>query len=165
MLQTAQTYTDVSGSQIQARGGANGGNGGRILIYAASKSVQSFLDVSAPHGSTGNKYYYTPFNNLTLTAGTLAPFAGFSSILLQASGNITLPAGEVDLRRWQRPTDAGSGRKYHFSQTTLRSVDANDWSVTLDAGYNFTKNSVVSTVGTSSSSTAGNIYLERRSDR
>ena len=38
-------------------------------------------------------------------------------------------------------------------------VDANDWSVTLDAGYNFTTESVVSTVGTSSSSTAGNIYL------
>ncbi|MGB7745701.1 MAG: filamentous hemagglutinin N-terminal domain-containing protein, partial [Verrucomicrobiia bacterium] len=164
MLQTAQTYTDApgsangSGSQIQARGGANGGNGGRILIYAASKSVQSFLDVSAPHGSTGNKYYYTPFNNLTLTAGTLAPFAGFSSILLQASGNITLPAGEVDLGAGSGQLTLEAAKNITF-QDGSSIVDANDWSVTLDAGYNFTKNSVVSTVGTSSRSTAGNIYL------
>jgi filamentous hemagglutinin family protein len=164
MLQTAQTYTDApgsangSGSQIQARGGANGGNGGRILIYAASKSVQSFLDVSAPHGSTGNKYYYTPFNNLTLTASTLAPFAGFSSILLQASGNITLPAGEVDLGAGSGQLTLEAAKNITF-QDGSSIVDANDWSVTLNAGYNFTKNSVVSTVGTSSSSTAGNIFL------
>ena len=164
MLQTAQTYTDApgsangSGSQIQARGGANGGNGGRILIYAASKSVQSFLDVSAPHGSTGNKYYYTPFNNLTLTAGTLAPFAGFSSILLQASGNITLPAGEVDLGAGSGQLTLEAAKNITF-QDGSSIVDANDWSVTLDAGYNFTKQTVVSTFGTSSSSTAGNIFL------
>ncbi|MFZ0826129.1 MAG: filamentous hemagglutinin N-terminal domain-containing protein, partial [Verrucomicrobiia bacterium] len=47
MLQTAQTFSDVSGSQVAARGGANGGAGGRILIYAAPPSVKSVLDVSA----------------------------------------------------------------------------------------------------------------------
>ncbi|MGA2786986.1 MAG: filamentous hemagglutinin N-terminal domain-containing protein [Verrucomicrobiota bacterium] len=158
MLQTAQTFSDVAGSQVSADGGANGGNGGRILIYAAQSSVYSSLYVSAPAGSIGNVYYYTPFKNLTLTASTLAPFAGFSSILLQASGNITLPAGEVDLGAGSGQLTLEAGKNIIF-QDGSSIVDANDWSVTLDAGYNFTTESVVSTVGTSSSSTAGNIYL------
>ena len=36
MLQTAGTYSDTAGSRVEFKGGANGGNGGRVLIYAAS---------------------------------------------------------------------------------------------------------------------------------
>jgi hypothetical protein len=82
-------------------------------------------------------------------------FSGFSQILLQASGNITLTASTT----WNLSASTGNSS----GQLTLESggniifgsgskiTDANDWSVTLEAGYNFANQAVQSGVG--------NIYL------
>ena len=163
MVQTAQTFSDVSGSQIEARGGANGGAGGRILVYAAPTSVNSTLDVSAQAGSAaGSLYYYPRVDHLTLTASSLAPFAGFSHILFQANYDITIAAGAtLNL--------SGTAGSRISGQLTLEAgdsldtdgniifgagskiTDANNWSVTLAAGYNFASHAVQSGIG--------NIYL------
>ncbi|MFZ0828466.1 MAG: hypothetical protein WAO02_13685, partial [Verrucomicrobiia bacterium] len=143
---------DVSGSQVAARGGANGGAGGRILIYAAPPSVKSVLDVSAQAGSTaGSLYYFPRVDFLTLTASSLAPFSGFSSILFQANHNITLAPGEtLDLGAGTGRLTLEAGGDITFGNGS-QITDANDWSATLEAGYNFANNTVQSGVG--------NIYL------
>ena len=111
-------------------GGANGGNGGRILTYAASLSVNSHLDVSAPAGSAGNEYYY-PFltKTLTLTASKLAPFAGFSSILFDV-GDITIAAGTIDLGVGSGLLTLEAGGDITFANGS-KITDANNWSVNL----------------------------------
>ena len=142
MLQTAQTFSDVSGSQIEARGGANGGDGGRILIYAASANSQ--LDVSAQSGSAAGSLYYYPLvnGNLTLAANSLAPFSGFSSILFQASGNINIASYEtLDLGAGSGLLTLEAGGDITF-KTYSQITDANNWAVTLAAGYDFAGNSV-----------------------
>ena len=58
MLQTAQTFSDVSGSQIEFHGGANGGNDGKVLIYAAKNSANSQLNVSPGQFRRRSIYYY-----------------------------------------------------------------------------------------------------------
>jgi filamentous hemagglutinin family protein len=164
MLQTAQTFSDDPGSQVEFRGGANGGNGGKVLIYAAQSSVNSQLDGSAQAGFTGgNEYFYPQVDNLTLTANSLAPFAGFSSILFQASGDATKGSGNITLAAGAAlDLGVGSGQltlvasgNIIFSSTTSAGsasiTDPNNWSVTLDAGYNY----VNSTINPST----GNIYL------
>jgi hypothetical protein len=166
MLQTAQTFSDVSGSQIETHGGANGGDGGRILIYAASSSVNSQLDVSAlaAGSANGSIYYYPPVNgNLTLTADSLAPFSGFSSILFQASGSINIASFET------LNLSVGTGSRTS-GQLTLETggdivlkngsqiTDANDWAVTLEAGYDFANSSV--TYGNNSITLNGNSSIQ-----
>ena len=158
MLQTPQTFSDILGSQIQFRGGANGGNGGRVLVYAASASVKSQLDGTAKTGFTaGSKFYYSraDTSDLTLTASSLAPFAGFSSILFQRSGNIILDAAStLDLGAGTGQLTLAASGDITFKSTTTSSAkifDAGNWSVTLDAGYNFANNTVK--FGT------GNIFL------
>jgi len=153
MVQTAQTFSDVSGSQIEARGGLNGGAGGRILIYAAQSFINSTLDVSAQADSAaGSRFFYPRVDgDLTLTAGSLAPFAGFSHILFQASGGITFaPNTAWDL-------GAGSGLLILEASGDItfgngsNITDADNWSVTLEAGYSFANRAIQSGVG--------NIYL------
>lgn len=163
MVQTAQTFSDVSGSQIEARGGANGGAGGRILIYAAQSSVNSQFDVSAQAGSAaGSLYYYPRVDHLTLTASSLAPFAGFSHILFQANDDITIAAGAMldlsggagSLTSGQLTLEAGDSLSTDGNiifGAGSKITDANSWSVTLAAGYNFASHAVQSGIG--------NIYL------
>jgi hypothetical protein len=163
MVQTAQTFSDVSGSLIEALGGANGGDGGRILVYAAPGSFNSQLDVSAQAGSAaGGKYFYPRVDTLTLTAASLAPFAGFSHILFQANDDITIAAGAT-LNLSGTAGSRTSGQLTLAAGDSLskdgniifgagsKITDANDWSVTLEAGYNFANQAVQSGVG--------NIYL------
>jgi hypothetical protein len=163
MVQTAQTFSDVSGSQIEARGGANGGAGGRILVYAAPTSVNSTLDVSAQVGSAaGSLYYFPRVDHLTLTAASLAPFAGFSHILFQANDDITIAAGATlnlsgtagSRTSGQLTLEAGDSLNTDGNiifGAGSKITDANDWSVTLAAGYNFASQAVQYGVG--------NIYL------
>ena len=165
MVQSAQTFSDVSGSQIEARGGANGGDGGRLLLYTdtAQTSVNSQLDVSAANGSSGNIYYFPLVDYLTLTASSLAPFAGFSHILFQANDDITIAAGETlnlsgstgSRISGQLTLDAGGNIIFDYDSSgqgkSGKITDANDWSVNLQAGYDFASQTV--------ESGAGSIYL------
>ena len=168
MLQTAQTFSDDPDSQIQARGGANGGDGGKVLIYAASANSQ--LDVSAQAGSAaGSIYYYPRVDDLTLNASSLAPFAGFSHVLFQAGGKITIN------NIWDLSASTGTGDGQLIMEASgnialnngSQITDANNWGVTLEAGYDFASHSVdagsVSSItlnGNSSIQTAaGNLSL------
>ena len=78
MLQTAGTYSDAAGSRVEFKGGANGGDGGRVLIYAAS--VRSQIHPGwhrAIRLHRRQRIFYPRAANLTLTGSSLAPFAGF----------------------------------------------------------------------------------------
>jgi hypothetical protein len=161
MVQTAQTFSDDPASQIEARGGANGGDGGRILIYAASSSVNSKLDVSAPNGSSGSIFYYPQTdNNLTLTASSLAPFAGFSQILFQTGGKITIN----NIWDLSASTGIGDGQLILEAAGNIalnngsQITDANNWGVTLEAGYDFASHSV--TAGSGSITLNGNSSIQ-----
>ena len=149
MLQTAGTYADTAGSRVEFKGGANGGDGGRALVYAAQLSVKSTLVATAQSGyAAGSKYFYPRAANLTLTAGSLAPFAGFQSILFQASGNLTLAAGST----WDLTANRGSILQLEAGgDLTLgngSSILAGDgWSVALAAGLNFSTGAVISGTG------------------
>jgi filamentous hemagglutinin family protein len=153
MLQTQQAFFDVAGSQIQFLG-ANGGANGRVLIYAAQSSVKSLLNGSAASSASGNIYYYTPVDNLTLTASSLVPFTGFSSILFQANKSLTISASaNLDLSTGTGiPLDGlltlQSGGDITFGNNS-QIFAANNWSVTLNAGY--ANNMIQSGIG--------NIYL------
>ena len=61
MLQTAQTFSDDSGSQIEARGGANGGERRQDIDLCAQNSAKFITRrVCAAAGSAvGSIYYYT----------------------------------------------------------------------------------------------------------
>jgi filamentous hemagglutinin family protein len=149
MLQTAGTYSDAAGSRVEFKGGANGGNGGRVLVYSASSAVKSTLVGTAQSGYTaGSKYYYPRAANLTLTASSLAPFAGFQSILFQASGNITLASGTT----WNLTANTGSILQLEAGgNLTLgngSSILAEDgWSVSLEAGLNFSTGAAIPGTG------------------
>jgi hypothetical protein len=168
MVQSAQTFSDVSGSQIEARGGANGGDGGRLLVYTdtTQSSVNSSLDVSAPNGSSGSIDYYPIVDgNLTLTADSLSPFAGFSQILFQASGNITFAPGttwslydSTGIAAGQLALEAGNNITFGNGSGIYGAVlnydgDGNpifhpdNWSMTLKAGFDFSSGMVQAGVG------------------
>lgn len=141
MMQTAGTYADTAGSQVQFNGGAKGGDGGRVLIYAAPSAVKSTLTGTAQPGfNAGSEYFYPRAASLTLDNNSLAPFAGFSSILFQASGNINLANGTA----WDLTADTGSllqleaGGSITFSGTA--GLQTGDGDITLFAGNNITIN-------------------------
>jgi hypothetical protein len=119
------------------------------------------MNAGAQNGFLGGEFFLDPVNIVlgTSTAnGAInvnSAFAGFSQILLQASGGITLNAGTT----WNLSSSTGVGS----GQLTLQAggditfgnnskiLDANNWSVTVDAGYDFNNNVIQSGVG--------NIYL------
>jgi filamentous hemagglutinin family protein len=161
-LQSGNNFSDKVGSQIDVSGGAQGGNGGSVEISAPDiLSLNSSMDAGAQSGWLGGTFFLDPVNLLlgTSTANGAvnvnSAFSSFSQILLQASGNITLNAGTT----WNLSTSTGNGS----GQLTLEAggditfgnnskiFDANSWSVTLGAGYNFGNNTIQSGVG--------NIYL------
>ncbi len=118
-----------------------------------SGGTSGTINGSGSGNGTLNVNVNTAFQNIT---------AG--QILLEASGNITLLADTI----WDLYASTGDKTSGNLTLEAAKNitfqdgssiVDANGWSVTLDAGYNFTTKTVVSTVGTSSSSTAGNIFL------
>jgi filamentous hemagglutinin family protein len=161
-LQSGNNFSDSAGSQISVAGGSQGGNGGSVEVSAPNiLSLNSSMDASAQSGWSGGIFFLDPVNIVlgTSTAnGAInvnSAFAGFSQILLQASGNITLNAGTT----WNLSSSTGessgqltldAGGDITFGNNS-KIFDANDWSVTLDAGYNFGNNTIQSGVG--------NIYL------
>ena len=161
-LKSENNFSDASGSEIVTTGGANGGNGGDVEISAPNiLSLNSTMNAGAQNGFAGGEFFLDPVNIIlgTSTAGGAinvnSAFAGFSQILLQASGSITLNAGTT----WNLSSSTGVGA----GQLTLEAggditfgnnskiLDANNWSVTLEAGYNLGSSTIQSDVG--------NIYL------
>jgi filamentous hemagglutinin family protein len=161
-LQSGNNFSDSTGSKISVTGGSQGGNGGNVEISAPNiQSLNSSLDASAQSGWSGGTFFLDP-TSITLGTSTAggainvnSAFVNFSQIILQASGNITLNQCVT----W----NLSSSTKQNSGQLTLEAggditfgnnskiTDANGWSVTLDAGYNFANNTINSGVG--------NIYL------
>jgi filamentous hemagglutinin family protein len=157
-LQSANNFSDSTGSQISVAGGSQGGNGGSVEVSAPNiLSLNSSMDASAQSGWSGGIFFLDPVNIVlgTSTAnGAInvnSAFAGFSQILLQASGSITLNAGKT----WNLSSSTGessgqltleAGGDITFGNNS-KIFDANNWSVTLDAGYNFGSSTIQSGVG------------------
>jgi filamentous hemagglutinin family protein len=161
-LQSGNSFSDSAGSQISATGGSQGGNGGSIEVSAPNiLSLNSSLNANAQSGWNAGTLLLDPASIIlgTSTAGGAidvnTAFTGFSSILLQASGDITLnPAltwnlsSSTGVSAGQLTLEAGGDIVFGNNSKLL---DANNWSVTLDAGYNFGNSTIQSGVG--------NIYL------
>jgi len=174
-LQSGNNFSDSVGSQITVTGGTQGGNGGSVEISAPNVlSLNSSMDASAQAGSTAGQLLLNS-QDITLQAsgangmngGTLdlnvnSAFANLavSQIILQAAYDITLAGGTS----WNLSGTIGAnyggvtsgqltleaGRNIIFGNGS-KITDANNWSVTLEAGYNFASQAVQSGVG--------NIYL------
>jgi filamentous hemagglutinin family protein len=167
VIKSAGTFSDSAGSQIAATGGGNGGNGGNVEISAPTMlSLNSRIDASAQAGWSEGWFSMDPQNivlgsfssgstsagtsgviNATASSGTVDVDVGTAfqkvdaSILLEASGNISLNTGIT----WSLSTSTGQTT----GQLTLEAggniilnnesaiTDPNNWSVTLEAGYNF----------------------------
>ena len=195
------TFSDSAGSPIAATGGSSGGNGGNIEVSAPNiSSLNSRIDASAQTGWSEGLFSLDPenivlgsFSSGSTSAGTSGVIDGTGSsgtidvdvasafanitagILLEASGTITLNTGTTwDLSgstgktSGQLTLEAGGSITLNTGSSI---VDANDWSITLEAGYNFASGSGVvpgtggaanniALLGTSSIKTAtGNISV------
>jgi trimeric autotransporter adhesin len=154
-LRSENKFSDEAGSEIYVVGGANGGNGGSVEICAENPGdIRSQLDGSAQAGFAGGKVLIDP-TDLTLNSSSLNPYSGFSDILFQASGSITLSPNTT----WNLSANTGNssgqlaleaGNDIIFG-SGAKITDANNWSVTLKAGFDF--------VGGAVQSGVGNIYL------
>jgi filamentous hemagglutinin family protein len=152
-LKSGKNFSDTAGSTISTAGGANGGNGGNVEISAPNvQSLNSTMTAPAAAGWTGGTFFLDPVNlvlGTTSGSGVInvnTAFAGFSSIQLQASGNITVADGTT----WDLSASTGqttgsltmqAGGNIIIGDGSLI-TDANHWSVSLAAGYNFINNSV-----------------------
>ncbi len=180
-LKSGNVFSDGAGSQIVTTGGAEGGNGGNIEISAPNiQSLNSTMDASAQSGFTAGEFYLDPMSiilgtsvpngtvdgsgtvayssapdtlNLNVNAGT--SFKNFSQIILQATGDITLNDGvtwnlsaSTGKTSGQMMLEAGGDIIFGDGASIF---DANNWSVTLNAGYDFNNNKV--------QPGAGSIYL------
>ncbi len=172
-IQAGNTFSDTAGSQVYVAGGANGGNGGNIEIAAPNLSLNSTMSASAQNGGTAGQLLLSPYDIILDTSGTdsagngtilvgnsltgsldlnvSSAFANFSQITLQATHNITLANGTIwDLSGTTGQTSGQltleAGNNILF-QDGSQIYDANNWAVTLKAGYNFINNTVQSGVG------------------
>jgi filamentous hemagglutinin family protein len=154
-LQSGNNFSDSAGSQISVAGGSQGGNGGSVEISAENLGdIHSQLDGSAQAGFIGGNVLIDP-TDLALNSSSLNPYSGFANILFSATGNITLAqntilnlSGSTGVGSGQLTLEAGGDITFGNNS---KITDANDWSVTLDAGYDFNNNVIQSGVG--------NIYL------
>ncbi len=161
-LKSGNNYSDAAGSSIITAGGANGGSGGNVEISAVNvQTLNSAMNATAQTGFSGGGFLLDPVNIIlgTSTAGGAinvnTAFAGFSSILLQATGNITFNnstawnlSGSTGQSAGQLTLEAGGNITFGNNS---KITDANGWSVSLAAGYNFGNNTI--------NPGAGNIFL------
>jgi trimeric autotransporter adhesin len=169
-IKSSGSFSDSSGSEISATGGAKGGNGGNIEVSAPNiLSLSSSINASAPPGWNEGQFSLDPENIVlgnfpsgstsagggiiaaTGSSGTVDVDVGTAfqninaSILLQASGNITINSGTTwDLSQstgkttGQLTLQAGGDIDFGTANQPAASItDENSWSVTLEAGYNF----------------------------
>jgi hypothetical protein len=158
VIQSGNNFSDSIGSQISVAGGSQGGNGGNLEVSAPSiLSLNSSMDASAQSGWDAGTFFLDPVN-ITLGISTAngainvnTAFAGFSSILLQASGNITLNSGTT----WNLSNSTGessgqltleAGGNITFGSNS-KILDAKDWSVTLEAGYDSSSGAIQPGIG------------------
>ena len=161
-LKSENTFSDDGGSTIVTTGGANGGNGGNVEISAVNvQSMNSAMNATAQTGFSGGEFLLDSVNIIlgTSTAGgainVKTAFAGFSAILLQATGNITFNtstawnlSGSTGQSAGQLTLEAGGNITFG---NNAKITDANGWSVSLAAGYNSGNNTINPGIG--------NIYL------
>jgi filamentous hemagglutinin family protein len=178
-LRSGNTFSDSVGSQVITTGGAQGGNGGNVEISAPNiLSLNSSMSAAANAGWLGGQLLLDPtsitlstsgagsagngtvgYNSgsgaLTLNVNSAFANMNFSQITLQATGDITLASGTVwNLSASTKETTGQlllqAGGDIVFGNNS-EILDANNWSVNLQAGVSFPGGSVQS--GT------GNIYL------
>lgn len=175
-VHSAGTFADTRTSEITVAGGANGGDGGFAEVSApVMSSIQSKVDGTAGPGGKGGRLLIDPTDIIlgnsgsgsvgsgtvgagdpptTLRLDVNSAFQGFSSITLQATGNITVAAGTL----WDLPASTG------FDGEGLLTLEAGNnisiangagilagggWSVSLFAGRDFsTSDSVLPVVVT-----------------
>jgi filamentous hemagglutinin family protein len=150
-LKSGNNFSDSVGSQISVAGGSQGGNGGSVEISAENLGdIHSQLDGSAQAGFSGGKILIDP-TDLTLNSSSLNPYSGFANILFVATGNITLSASTtwklssmIGQNTGQLTLEAGGDITFG---TGAKITDANNWSVTLDAGYDAVNNVQSSSTG------------------
>ncbi len=194
-LKSGGTFSDTASSRIITIGGAQGGNGGNVEVSAPNiLSLASSMDARAQAGWLGGMFLIDPVNIIlgisgagtAPNSGTVAYNSGsgtlslnvdtaflnknFSLITLQATSDITLAANTI----WDLSVSTGvNGGQLKLQaggniilEDGSKIFDANNWAVTLQAGYNFINNAV--TTGTGSitfngssaiQTTAGNINL------
>ncbi len=178
-IKSENNFTDVNGSTIVTAGGVNGGNGGNVEVSAPNiQSLETAMDARAKAGWVGGEFLLDPVNiilgttgagtvpndgtvaynsagTLNLNVNTAFLNKNFSNIKLQATGNITLNTSTT----WNLSTSTGvtvgqltlqAGGNIIFNNNA-KITDANGWSVSLQAGYNFANDTINSGVG--------NIYL------
>jgi len=179
-LKSDNVFNDEAGSQIITAGGANGGNGGNVEVSAPNiLSLNSAMNAGAQAGSLAGAFLLDPANivlgtsgtgtvpangdvtydsgsgTLTLNVNTAFANKNFSDIILQATGNISFNASTI----WNLSTSTGQGAGKLTLEaggdiifgSNAKITDADAWSVSLNAGYNFANNSITAGVG--------NIYL------
>ena len=175
-LKSDNNFNDAVGSQIMTTGGAQGGNGGDVEVSARNiLSLDSSMDAGAQSGWAGGRLLLDPANITLANSGTGAVGSGgsvtydsgsgtlalnvntafanknFSAIDLQATANITLAANTI----WNlsQSTGVGSGQLTLQAggdiifNTGSQIVDANNWSVNLQAGVNFPSGTIQSGIG------------------
>ena len=134
-------------------GAQSGWRGGQLLLDPAN----IVLGTSGSDGpdSTGTAAYNSGSGTLNINVNTAFANMNFSSILLQATASISLAANTA----WDLSQSTGlssgqltlqSGGDIIFNNGS-RITDANDWSVSLQAGMSFASGAVQAGVG--------NIYL------
>jgi len=204
-LKSDNLFSDAPGSQIVTTGGPRGGNGGDVEVSAPN--IQSFdtaMDASAAAGSTAGQLLLDPINinlvgsgtsttpapvngtvnesgtgnsTLTLNVNTAFKNKNFSTVTLEASGNITMAANLTwdlsDANNYSAGTQLNLLAGGNISLGSKAKIkDEHNWSVTLKAGYNFTTQAIsaANSISLTSSSliqtangniilTAGNINL------
>jgi filamentous hemagglutinin family protein len=117
-LQSGNTFSDATGSQIDVKGGAQGGNGGNVEISASDVlSLKSGIDAGTQPGWTAGKLLLDPYDIILDTSGSDSAGSGtvlagddpggtldlnvntafanltVSEILLEATHDITLAGG------------------------------------------------------------------------
>ena len=175
-LKSENLFADAVGSQIITTGGAHGGNGGDVEVSAPNiASLNSAMDASAQTGFTAGEFLLDPSSIELMSgsgsgsvpnSGTVASstpgvlklnvdtaFANknFSAIKLQSTGDITMDAGIV----W----DLGGSTGNASGLVTLQAggnillndgaqiTDSQNWSLTMQAGYKFSNNTIKPGVG------------------
>ncbi len=185
------TFADSASSQINVTGGGLGGAGGFVEVSAPFMSaIHSRIDGSAGFGSTGGRLLIDPLNIVigssgngsigsgtvgsgdapvagTLTLDVNSAFLGFSQITLQALNNITLNSGTIwDLESSTGLNTPGSLLKLEAGNNITISTGASilggeNWSVTLQAGRNFSlADTVTPGVGTISFAGTGSLQTQ-----
>ena len=88
-LQSGNTFSDATGSQIDVRGGTQGGNGGKVEISAPDMlSLNSGIDAGAQPGWTAGKLVLDPYDIILDTSGSDS--AGSGTVLAGSNPGSTL---------------------------------------------------------------------------